>query len=276
MGLLLSQGGEFGFVLFASAQRGLLIDAEAAHLFGAVVTVSMLLTPLLARWAARFNPRVVERTDLDGPEAAARRELGDVRLGRTLLVGAGRIGQGVAQMLLARGVDVVAIDSDPEIIDVSKLFGNRVYFGDGRRVEILRAAGADSAELLVLALDGKWDAAATLGPIRAAFPNLKIAARAYDRVHLLDMLHADIDMAVREMFDGSIALGRAALEILGTDADTVAAIEADFRRRDEERLALQLCSGDQLSGADRLFRPGVVYVPDALGEIPFGPIDEAA
>jgi glutathione-regulated potassium-efflux system protein KefB len=275
MGLLLSQGGEFGFVLFASAQRGQLIGEEATHLFGAVVTVSMLLTPLLARWASRYNPKTAERTDLEGPESAGR-DLSDPRLGRALLVGVGRMGQGVAQMLLARGVDVVAIDNDPEIIDVSKLFGNRVYFGDGRRVDILRAAGADSAELLVFALDGKWNAAATLGPIRAAFPHLKIAARAYDRIHLLEMLHADIDMAVREMFDSGIALGRAALEILGTDAETVAAIEADFRRRDEERLALQLCSGDQMSGADRLFRPGVVYVPDLLGEIPFGPIDEAA
>jgi voltage-gated potassium channel Kch len=108
-----------------------------------------------------------------------------------------------------------------------------------------------------------------LGPIRAAFPQLEIVARAFDRVHLLDLLRADVGVAVREMFDGSIALGRAALAALDTDSETIAAIEAEFRSRDAERLALQLVSGDQLSGADRLFRPGSVFIPDALGEIPF-------
>lgn len=268
LGLLLAQGGEFGFVLFASAQRGLLIEPEAAKLFSAVVTLTMVLTPLLVRIAARLNPAVRPRTDLDGPDAAPR-ETSDRNVGRVLLVGTGRVGQGVAQMLLARGADVLAIDNDPEIIDVSKLFGNRVYFGDGRRVDILRAAGADEAQLLVFAIDGKWDPEAVLGPIRAAFPHLQIVARAFDRIHLLDLLRADVGLAVREMFDGSIALGRAALTALDTDPATIDAIEAEFRARDAERLELQLISGDQLSGADRLFRPGSVFVPDALGEIPF-------
>jgi len=97
----------------------------------------------------------------------------------------------------------------------------------------------------------------------------EIVARAYDRIHLLDLRRADVTVAVREMFDGSIALGRAALAALDTDSETIAAIEAEFRSRDAERLALQLVSGDQLSGVDRLFRPGSVFVPDALGEIPF-------
>jgi glutathione-regulated potassium-efflux system protein KefB len=114
-----------------------------------------------------------------------------------------------------------------------------------------------------------------IDPIRAAFPHLKIIARAYDRIHLLALLRADVDAAGREMFDGSIALGRLALEVLGTEPETITAIEAEFRRRDAERLELQLCSGDQLSGAERLFRPGVSFVPEALGEIPFaGPLDE--
>ena len=263
-GLLLAQGGEFGFVLFAQAERGLLIDANAANLFGAVVTVSMLLTPFAAKFARQFNPATASRADLDGPDKVVHRDVE----ARVLLVGAGRFGQGVAQMLLARGVEVIAIDLDPELIDVSNLFGNRVYFGDGRRIDILRAAGAEGAQLLVLANDGAWPPAETLDPIRAAFPHLKILARAYDRVHLLALIRANT-AAVREMFDGSIALGREALALLGTDAATIAAIEDEFRRRDDERLEEQLYSGDQLSGADKLFRPGIVFVPDALGEIPF-------
>ncbi|TRW18333.1 sodium:proton exchanger [Glacieibacterium frigidum] len=270
MGLLLAQGGEFGFVLFAAAQQGALISGTAAQLFGAVVTLSMVLTPLLVRLASRFNPAEVARTDLDGPEAAAPQDAA----ARVLLVGGGRFGQGVAQMLLARGVEVIAIDNDPELIDVSRLFGNRVYFGDGRRVDILRAAGAENAQAVVLAIDGKWDVG-IIQPIRDAFPDLKIVARTYDRIHLLDLLrlHPEVT-AVREVFDSGVAAGRATLEELGTPPETIAAIEAEFRRRDGERLELQLCSGDQLSGAERLFRPGVAFIPEAMGEIPFaGPID---
>lgn len=270
MGLLLAQGGEFGFVLFASAERGLLLDHQAAQLFGAVVTLSMMLTPLLIRLASRFSPAEVPRTDLDGVDKVQHRDA----TARVVLVGAGRMGQGVAQLLLARGVEVIAIDSDPELIDVSRLFGSRVYFGDGRRVDILRAAGAEGADALVLALDGQWSPAETLAPIRAAFPELRIVARAYDRVHLIELLKAEVDVAEREMFDGSIALGRKTLELLGTESETITAIEAEFRRRDAERLELQLCSGDQLSGAERLFRPGVTFVPDALGEIPFSGVNE--
>ncbi len=270
MGLLLAQGGEFGFVLFAAAETGLLIDHEAAQIFGAVVTCSMVATPFLIRLASRFNPAEPPRTDLDGPEAVVHRDAE----ARVILVGAGRVGQGVAQMLLARGVEVVAIDNDPELIDVSKLFGNRVYFGDGRRVDILRAAGAEGAQAIVMALDGKWHPAETLGPIRDAFPQAKLIARAYDRVHLLDLMRANVDAARREMFDGSVALGRLVLEGLGTPAQAIAEIEDEFRRRDEERLQLQLCSGDQLSGSERLFRPGVAFIPEAMGEIPFaGPLE---
>lgn len=267
MGLLLAQGGEFGFVLFASAQRGVLIEAQAAALFSAVVTVTMLLTPLLIQLAARLNPAPAVRTDLDGTEAvsAVSRE---ADIGRVLLVGAGRVGQGVAQMLLARGADVVTIDNDPNIIDISKLFGSRVYFGDGRRVDILRAAGATDARLLVFAIDGKWNAESVLGPIRAAFPRLEIVARAFDRVHWLELRRAKVNIVVREMFDSSIALGRAALKALDTEVDTIDAIENEFRNRDAERLALQLVSGDQMSGAEKLFRPGSTYDPGSLGEIP--------
>ncbi|MGI4877905.1 MAG: monovalent cation:proton antiporter-2 (CPA2) family protein [Janthinobacterium lividum] len=265
MGLLLAQGGEFGFVLFAQAQRGLLIDATAANLFGAVVTVSMVATPFAAKFAAVFSRAAPKRTDLDGPDKVVHRDAD----ARVMLVGAGRFGQGVAQMLLARGVEVIAIDMDPELIDVSNLFGNRVYFGDGRRVDVLRAAGAEGAQLLVLANDGAWPPEATLEPIRAAFPHLKILARAFDRIHLLALTRANVDATVREVFDGSIALGREALALLDTDPETIVAIEAEFRRRDAERLEEQLCSGDQLSGVEKLFRPGSIFIPDALGEIPF-------
>jgi len=266
MGLLLSQGGEFGFVLFAEGARGMLITNQAAQLFGAVVTVSMALTPLLFLAALRLKPRKAAAADPDGPETGIHVD-GDK--GRAIIVGGGRFGQVVAQMLAARGVAVTSIDLDAEIIDVSKRLGVKVYFGDGKRMEILRAAGIDRAGLLIYAIDGAWDPETTLGPIRTEWPDLPVLARAFDRTHWLALRRAGIETAIRETFESGIHMGREALEALHTPITIVDAIEAEFRRRDSERLDLQLCSGNLSSGADRLIRGTLSFDPGALGEIPF-------
>ncbi len=265
MGLLLSQGGEFGFVLFAEAERGLLISHQAAQLFGAVVTVSMALTPLIFLAASRLQPKVDLATNPAGPETATH---GDGADGRVVIVGSGRFGQVIGQMLRARGIEVTAIDLDSELIEVSQRFGAKVYFGDGRRIDILRAAGIGEAGLLVFAIDGAWDPEATLGPIRGQWPDLKILARAFDRTHLLALRRAGVETVVRETFDSGVHMGREALEALGTPIGIIDAIEAEFRRRDAERLDLQLCSGDITAGADRMIRSRLDFDPAALGEIP--------
>ncbi|MBC7520211.1 MAG: cation:proton antiporter [Sandarakinorhabdus sp.] len=271
MGLLLSQGGEFGFVLFAEAARGLLITPQAAQLFGAVVTVSMALTPLLFLLAGRLKPKTVVSADPDGPETGRHVE---GEKGRAIVVGSGRFGQVVAQMLAARGTMVTSIDTDADIIEVSKRFGIKVYFGDGKRMDILRAAGVESAGLLIFAIDGVWDPEATLAPIRTEWPDLPVLARAYDRMHLLALRRAGVEVVVRETFDGGVAMGREALEALGTPPTIIDAIEAEFRRRDAERLDLQLCSTDMTTGSDKVIRGPIDFDPMALGEIPFG--DEEA
>lgn len=265
MGLLLSQGGEFGFVLFAEAQRGLLLAPGAVQLFGAVVTVSMALTPLLFLAASRLQARDAAGVLQDGPEMALH---GEGLEGRAIVVGMGRVGQVVGQMLRGRGVEVVGIDLDPELIEVSQSFGSKVYFGDGRRLDILRAAGAEQAGLLVFAVDGAWDPQLTLAPIQAAWPDLPILARAFDRTHWLALRRSGVEVAVRETFESGVALGREALASLGTVETMIDAIEDEYRRRDGERLDLQLCSGDNFSGADRLIRERIRFDPGALGEIP--------
>lgn len=268
MGLLLSQGGEFGFVLFAEAQRGLLVTGEAAQLFGAVVTCSMALTPLIFLAASRLQPRTAPKAAHDGPEAAPRWSADDPRnAARVLLVGAGRFGQVITQMLRARGAEVTAIDLDGELIEVTQRFGNKVWFGDGRRLDILRAAGIEQAGLLVFAIDTAWDPA-TLEPIRREWPNLPILARAYDRMHWLALRKAGVETVVRETFDSAVHLGREALAALGTPETIIDAIEDEYRRRDAERLDLQLCSDDQMAGADRLIRAPLSFDPASLGEIP--------
>ncbi len=266
MGLLLSQGGEFGFVLFAEAARGQLITAEAAQLFGAVVTVSMALTPLVFLLASRITPPKPADTARDGPETGTH---DDGEKGRAIVVGGGRFGQVVSQMLAARGVQVTSIDLDAEIIDVSKRLGIKVYFGDGKRMDILRAAGVDHAGLLIYAIDGAWDPVATLAPIRTEWPQLPILARAYDRVHLLALRRVGVETVVRETFDSGVRMGREALQALGTPQTIIDAIEAEFRRRDGERLDLQLCSDDVMTGSEQLIRGALTFDPGALGEIPF-------
>ncbi|KPF78218.1 sodium:proton exchanger [alpha proteobacterium AAP81b] len=265
MGVLLSQGGEFGFVLFAEAERGLLISHQAAQLFGAVVTISMLLTPLVFPLLLRLLPAEAKEAR-DGPEAA---EHGDGADGRALIVGAGRFGQVVAQMLRARGLEVTSVDLDVELIDITRRFGNNVYFGDGRRIDILKASGADEADILVFAIDGQWDPEATLSAVRQQWPNLPILARAYDRTHWLALRRAGVETVVRETFDGAVGLGREALAKLGTPDETIDAIEAEFRQRDAERLDLQLCSGDMMSGAERIIRGRLDFDASGLAEIPF-------
>jgi glutathione-regulated potassium-efflux system protein KefB len=172
-------------------------------------------------------------------------------------------------MLAARGVQVTSIDLDAEIIDVSKRLGIKVYFGDGKRMDILRAAGVDHAGLLIYAIDGAWDPVATLEPIRTQWPQLSILARAYDRVHLLALRRVGVETVVRETFDSGVRMGREALQALGTPDTIIDAIEAEFRRRDAERLDLQLCSDDMMTGSEQLIRGALTFDPGALGEIPF-------
>lgn len=267
MGLLLAQGGEFGFVLFGEAERGLLISHSAAQLFGAVVTCSMALTPLLFRLAARIIERPEDAGSRDGPEVAG----GEGHGGHVVLVGSGRVGQVIAQMLRARGAAITAIDLDAELIDITARFGNQVFWGDGTRLDILRNAGIDRASALVFAIDGQWDPKPVLEPIKAEWPDLPIIARAYDRVHTIALRQAGVEQVTRETLESAVAMGRDVLATLGTPDTMIDAIEAEYRRRDLERLDLQLCSGDMMTGAETIIRGAIDFNaldPASLGEIP--------
>jgi monovalent cation:proton antiporter-2 (CPA2) family protein len=265
-GLLLSQGGEFAFVLLASAVAGLLIRPEAASLFTAVVTLSMLGSLLLVTLYRRYDARRVQKREdagLEGPEAA--------RPGTVIVLGYGRFGQIVTQLLHARGLDVVLIDTKPEQIERSRTFGWKVYYGDGFRPDVLRVAGARDAQLLLVTTGGAWDPH-RLDAVRAAFPHLKIVVRAHDRTHYMRLVDADIPFAVRELFHSAIEVGRIALAELGTPPETIDEIAEEYVRRDRERLALQVASGDIMAGRDNIFRPGHGWKPESpdtsLGEIP--------
>lgn len=237
LGLLLSQGGEFAFVLFAQAQAALLIEPEAASLFSAIVTLSMATTPFLLMVARRFEHPPGPHGDMpEGPDDAAR--------GKAIIVGFGRFGQTVAQMLIGNGLSVTLIDVKPAQIEMSGTFGAKVYYGDGRRIDLLRRAGADDAQLLMFCGDDRDLNTVQLAPILAAFPQAAIFVRAYDRRQVLAFEKLDIAGIVREVYESAIRMGIEALVAIGVSGDEIVRIESNYRERDAQRLAAQAESGD--------------------------------
>jgi glutathione-regulated potassium-efflux system protein KefB len=249
LGLLLSQGGEFGFVLFDQAQRALLIEPQAASLFGAVVTISMATTPFLLILARRFEHGGLQPSTFpDGPELAPKAS--------AVVVGFGRFGQTVSQMLMGHGVSVTLVDVKPAQIEASGTFGAKVYYGDGRRVDLLRKAGADQAELILFCLDDKDFGVKELTPIATSFPQAAIFVRAFDRRQVIALDAFKSGIATRETFESAVKMSIDALEALGASADDIAGVEADYRDRDARRLAAQIDSGDLHALQEIYYRPG--------------------
>jgi glutathione-regulated potassium-efflux system protein KefB len=247
LGLLLSQAGEFGFVLFAQATAAQLIAPEAASLFGAVVTLSMATTPFLMRFIDWLERREVRRDDLDGPELSPETS--------AIVVGYGRFGQTVAQMMMAKRIGVTLIDKKPSQIELSGEFGTKVYYGDGLRLDLLRAAGADTARVIAFCNDNR-EGELTADALRAvleAFPQAAVMVRAYDRLHLIELDRLDLAFAERELFASAVAMGRAALRASGVEAAEIDRVEREYRMRDCERLERQAESGDIRAGWERAF-----------------------
>ena len=245
LGLLLSQGGEFGFVLFAQAQEALLVSPEAASLFGAVVTLSMATTPFLMSATRKLR----EEAD-QGP--GGEREGPSQDGANALVVGYGRFGQTVAQLLMASDVPVTLIDSDIEMIDVAGSFGAKVYFGDGTRLDLLRQAGAAEAEMILFCLDGDQLTADFLEGVHEAFPQAALYVRAFDRRAVIALGQAPVRKVVREVLESAVVMARRALSDSGLALEQIDRAEAMYRARDRERLRLQVETGDLRTGRDRI------------------------
>jgi glutathione-regulated potassium-efflux system protein KefB len=258
LGLLLSQAGEFGFVLFAQATAAQLILPDAASLFGAIVTLSMATTPFLMRltdWLERMEERGGE--GLDGPERSPETN--------AVVVGYGRYGQTVAQMLMAKRIPVTIIDLDAEQIEISEEFGTKVYYGDGTRLDLLRLAGADTAEAIIFCHDSRDFTRAQLEAVLDAFPQAEVMVRVFDRRNIVEFAGLDVALMQRELFESAVLMGREALMKLGVSRQEAERVEREYRLRDCERLELQRTTGDLRSGRDRIFgvdRP----LPDAAAE----------
>lgn len=237
--VLMAQGGEFAFVLYSAALAYGLLNPEENAILNAIVIVSMVLTPVMVILHDRFRPEAKVSTDgVEAPEGLS---------GSVLIVGFGRFGQIACQPLLARKCSITIIDDDAEMIRAAETFGFKVWFGDGTRLDILKAAGADTARAVLIATDKKETTTRIAKLVKHAFPNAAVLARAWDRAHALELIREGVDHQMREVFHSALALGGEVLEVLGVDPEEIEEIAEGVRKRDAERLSLQM-TGDIYSG----------------------------
>jgi monovalent cation:proton antiporter-2 (CPA2) family protein len=227
VGVSLCQGGEFAFVLTGFVITAHVLPGPLGRMLNAVVAVSMVLTPLVFLVHERVMT-VPERSDGPTPEAPSFDAEPEV-----IVAGYGRFGQIAGRLIEANGFRTSVLDISTSQIDLLRRFGRRVQYGDASRVELLQAAGAAQAKLLVLAIDDREKALEIVETARHAFPQLIILARAWDRRAAYDLLEHGADAVERETFEGSLALGRVALEKLGLRAHQAHRAAALFRRQDK-------------------------------------------
>jgi glutathione-regulated potassium-efflux system protein KefB len=229
---LLAQGGEFAFVVFGLAAGSSLISGEQRDLAILVITLSMAATPLLVRMRAEVAPA--------GKTKPVREfDKFDTATPRVIVAGMGRVGQIVARMLNANRIPFTALESDPEQVDFMRHFGNTVFYGDASRLDLLRAAQADKAEIFVLATEDPDSNVRTARLLKRHFPHLKVFARARNRQHVFKLMDLNIDDIVRDTFFSSLEIARHVFEALGYDKASAADYVRRFREHDERVLANQ-------------------------------------
>jgi len=240
--LALAQGGEFAFVLLSVTTTLSILTPEQTSLVTLVVAVSMLVAPLLLMAYEQLQKRTSNSTpEFDKPEQISSAK-------HVIIAGYGRFGQIMGRLLHAQGYDITVLDHSPSQIELLRRFGNTVFYGDAARQELLEAAGAHTAQMLIVAID---DADKTLEIIKLAhknYPQLKIVARAIDRRHAYQLLNLKVDAFNRETVDSAINLAVDALELLGNNKED--AQRAGKLFRDHDRAAvLQLAElwGDDAS-----------------------------
>ena len=232
---LMAQGGEFAFVLFAEALRLKVISPSINADMTAIIVLSMAITPLVV--AARKRYARAEAASLDGVEAPR-----DLR-GNVLIIGFGRVGQIASQGPLARGAELSIIDNDPDVVRNAARYGFKVYFGDGARADVLRAAGARHARVILVCVDDQAAATRIVENARRECPRTRLVVRAFDREHALALVRLDADHVIRETFEAAMLMGRQAVLALGATDQEADDLDAEVRGRDTERFALETAGG---------------------------------
>ncbi|MCR6654130.1 MAG: NAD-binding protein [Cellvibrionaceae bacterium] len=235
--VLMAQGGEFAFVLFTEALKLNVISPEINANMTAIVVLSMAITPLNLMLYKRFASKRAK--SMDGVEAAH-----DLH-GNVLIIGFGRIGQIASQAPLAQGAKLSIIDIDPDVIRAVAPYGFKVYYGDGARADVLRAAGAPEAQVIIVCVDDKKATTRIVESIRRNYPQVKLLVRTFDRQHTIELVKTKvhIDYMVRETFESALLLGRQAAIALGASDIEADALVEQVRSRDSERVVREASGG---------------------------------
>lgn len=227
--LALAQGGEFAFVLASSARQFAVFDDALVNLLTVIVALSMLVSPLLlVAYEVYFSRK--------GQQALPEQDTDIESTEHVILAGYGRFGQIIGRLLIAQGFKLTILDHSPGQVDLVRRFGNKVYYGDAARRDLLEAAGAHEAKMLIIAVDEPDKAMEIIHTAQKHFPHLKLLARAIDRRHAYELIQAKIDGMRRETFDSALHLGVDALKLLGISDEDAKHAGIMFEEHDEEVL----------------------------------------
>ena len=240
VGLLLSQGGEFAFVLFTQAGALNLLPTEMIARLNLVVALSMAATPLLLKLVQRLwpAPKTGHRSTEDEPAPHGQPAV--------IVAGFGRFGQIIGRILVSRRIPFTALDSNPDHIDTVRRFGNEVYFGDVTRLDLLHTAGLQHARIMVLAIDDVQASLRAVRLIREHFPHITLIVRARDRYHAYSLMAEGVEHVIRETLDSSLRAAQTTLAQLGMPETTAIDLVRTFRDVDERLLREQFAHRDKL------------------------------
>jgi voltage-gated potassium channel Kch len=254
--LVLAQGGEFAFVLLTVGLSAGLVDQQTKDITVLVVTLSMALTPMVAALGERFMSGSSGRErpfDNIEPEED----------GRVVIAGFGRVGQIVGRVLTMHHIPFTALDADPTHVDFVRKFGNDTYYGDARRLDVLKAAGVGKARALLVAIDNEEASEQIVREVKATFPAVKVLARAHSRHHELLLREAGVDFVLRDTLLSSLAIAEELLLALGHDEAHAARVIERFREHDATTLARQA----EVFHDDEAFRQAAMTAADELRQL---------
>jgi monovalent cation:H+ antiporter-2, CPA2 family len=232
-GILMASPSETTLIVLAAATSALVLDADTAQFWQIVTAIGLTVTPLLAKLGKVVARRVEQLPDIADDE--------DVLKGRTIIIGSGRVGRLVADMMRTHGKPCVLIDSDPDLIDRVKRKGYNAVFGDAGRADVLARLGLESAPAVVLTMDEPVLAQRLVSKLRQSYPDLLIVARARDADHAAALYRAGASHAVPETLESSLQLSEAVLVDIGVPMGPV--IASIHEKRDEFREKLELEGG---------------------------------
>ena len=226
----LAQAGEFGLVMISFSVQQRIIPLYLSERLLLIVALSMLLTPLFFILYEVLSKKLEQARPLDGHDEIEEQH-------PIIVAGIGRFGQVVNQLIQSAGFSTTLLDKDMQTLELVRAFGTKGYFGDPTRPELLRAAGIEKAQILVVALDDKDAAVKLVRQARSMRPDIHIIARAADRMHVFQLYRAGADDIVRELFDSSLRAGRYVLEHLGLTEYEAHESEVMFYKLDREAMA---------------------------------------